>query len=100
MLAAELELQVSRRKLEVYGHLSPDYVLREIDKLKLGIAPEAAEEVPAEESLLHPLLQARGEDSKASAASPEIVSATEALQRAGDGGRTRDPRLGKPMLYH
>ena len=41
MLAAELELQVSRRKLEVYGHLSPDYVLREIDKLKLGIAPEA-----------------------------------------------------------
>ena len=20
--------------------------------------------------------------------------------RAGDGGRTRDPRLGKPMLYH
>jgi excisionase family DNA binding protein len=84
-----------RLTMEVYGHLSPDYVLREIDKLKLGIAPESAEAAPSEESLLHPLLQASGEDSKTPAASPEIASAAEALSRAGDGGRTRDPRLGK-----
>ena len=80
--------------MEVYGHLSPDYVLREIDKLKLGIAPKAAEEAPIDESLLHPLLQASGEDSKAPVAPTEIASAAGAFQRAGDGGRTRDPRLG------
>ena len=89
-----------RLTMEVYGHLSPDYVLREIDKLKLGIAPEATEEATAEENLLHPLLQATGEDSKAPAGSPEIVSTAEALQRAGDGGRTRDPRLGNRRQLH
>jgi excisionase family DNA binding protein len=76
-------------------HLSPDYLLREIDKPKLGIAPEAAEEAPIDERLLHPLLQTSGEDSKTPTASPEIVNAAGALERAGDGGRTRDPRLGK-----
>ena len=74
------------------------YVLREIDKLKLGIAPEkAAEEASTEKSLLHPLLQASAGDSKAPATPTEIVSAAEASSRAGDGGRTRDPRLGKPF---
>jgi hypothetical protein len=43
-----------RLTMEVYGHLSPDYVLREFDKLKLGIAPRPAEEASAEERLLHP----------------------------------------------
>src|SRR5215475_2280996 len=28
------------------------------------------------------------------------AGAAGASSRAGDGGRTRDPRLGKPMLYH
>jgi excisionase family DNA binding protein len=84
-----------RLTMEVYGHLSPDYLLREIDKPKLGIAPEAAEEAPIDERLLHPLLQTSGEDSKTPTASPEIVNAAGALERAGDGGRTRDPRLGK-----
>jgi len=64
--------------MEVYVHLSPDYVLREIDKLKLSIAPKAAEEVPAEGNLLHALLQESGEDSKAPAAPAEIASAAEA----------------------
>jgi integrase len=84
-----------RLTMEVCGHLAPDYVLREIDKLKLGIAPKGAEE-----RLLHPLLQASTGDSKASAEPTEIASTAEAFRRAGDGGRTRDPRLGKPMLYH
>ena len=30
---------------------------------------------------------------------PETKVISGAFQRAGDGGRTRDPRLGKPMLY-
>jgi len=77
------------------------YVLREIDKLKLGIAPEkAAEEASTEKSLLHPLLQASAGDSKAPATPTEIVSAAEASSRAGDGGRTRDPRLGNRRQLH
>jgi integrase len=31
-----------RITVDVYGHLAPDYVLREIDKLQLGIAPTRA----------------------------------------------------------
>ena len=38
-------------------------------------------------------------DSKAPASPTELVGAA-GTSRAGDGGRTRDPRLGKPMLYH
>jgi len=80
-----------------YGHFAPDHEARQFAKLQLGIpAPEPV----SGESLLHPLLHSDAGHSKASTASPEIVSAAEALQRAGDGGRTRDPRLGKPMLYH
>ena len=47
-----------------------------------------------------PVLLAAGGDTEAPTASPEILNAVGALERAGDGGRTRDPRLGKPMLYH
>ena len=85
-----------RITMDVYGHFGPDYVLREIDKLKLGIAPE---EAAGRDFLASPLASPDAGDSKAPAAPTEIASATRAFQRAGDGGRTRDPRLGKPMLY-
>ena len=77
--------------VERYGHFAPSFALREIEKLRLRPATRRVADKPVDES---------AGDSKAPTASPEIVSAAEALERAGDGGRTRDPRLGKPMLYH
>jgi len=75
-----------------YAHLRADWALRKIEKLSL---------LPRNAPQLHPIatpaaLPSTPETRKA----PETVVISDALSRAGDGGRTRDPRLGKPMLYH
>ena len=75
-----------------YGHFAPDHKLRQLAKLQLGVTPT--------QSVVDERVDGPSGDSKAPVGSPEIVSAAGAFQRAGDGGRTRDPRLGKPMLYH
>ena len=75
-----------------YGHFSPDHEARQLAKLKLGVTPT--------QSVVDERVDGASGDSKAPAASPEIVSTAEALQRAGDGGRTRDPRLGNRRQLH
>ena len=75
-----------------YAHLRADWALRKIQNLSL-IPPTAAPQLHST-TTLPPGLPVP-EKQKA----PETVVVSDASPRAGDGGRTRDPRLGKPMLY-
>ena len=63
-----------RMTTEVYGHLAPDFVLREIDKLTLGLPPPPEEEEKQDGAagLLQRLLQASGDDAEAVEAEEEI----------------------------
>ena len=91
---------------EVYGHLVPDYLRAEIDRLSFGIAPptKPSNDSPTlgalptglATSVLHPPPIERFATRKSCRTPPRISRSS----KGGRGGtRTHYPRLRRPVLY-
>jgi hypothetical protein len=91
-----------RLTTEVYGHLAPEYLRAEIDRLSFGIEPVAEEDRAVAEANGGSRVQMVSKDDTNTEIGADTVSATTCRSKelfgAGNGARTHDPQLGKLML--
>ncbi len=101
-----------RITLERYGHLAPDFMRAEVEKLRLGLA--APEPAPVQVEPVRAVGAGGGDMGGTCCAGVAVQASTDEEGRdpgreshkipalgsgAGNGIRTRDPQLGKLMLY-